>query len=70
MTQSSLQANAFYSDVAKNKKVWSVSDESGVPVPLGDGEKRAMPFWSSLARVQKVVETVDAYYDFETFEIS
>jgi hypothetical protein len=70
MTQSSLQANAFYSDVAKNKKVWSVSDESGVPVPLGDGGKRAMPFWSSLARVQKVVETVESYYGFETFEIS
>lgn len=70
MTQSSLQANSFYSDVAKNKKLWGIRDKSGIPAPLGDGGKRAMPFWSSLARVQKIIETAEAYNGFETFEIT
>lgn len=70
MSQSSLQANAFYSDVAQNKKVWGIKDEGGIPAPTGDGGKRSMPFWSSLARVQKVIETAEAYAGFDTFELT
>ena len=70
MTQSSLQADAFYKEVSKNKRVWGIKDESGIPAPIGDGGKRAMPFWSSLPRVQYIIETAEAYAGFETFELS
>jgi hypothetical protein len=70
MTQSSLQADAFYKDVARTKKVWGIKDKSGIPAPIGDKGKRAMPFWSSPSRVQKIIETADAYAGFETFELA
>lgn len=70
MTQSSLQADAFYSGVAKNKKVWGIRDDAGIPAPIVDSGKRSMPFWSSLSRVQKVIETTEAYAGFETFELT
>jgi Protein of unknown function (DUF2750) len=70
MSQSSLHANAFYKDVAKNRKVWGIRDKGGVPAPKGDGGKRAMPFWSTIQRAQKVVANSEAYSGFDTFELS
>jgi hypothetical protein len=70
MSQSSLHANAFYKDVAKNRKVWSIRDKGGVPAPKGDVGKRAMPFWSTIQRAQKVVANSEAYSGFDTFELS
>ena len=69
MSHAASQAAAFYRDVARDKRVWSIRDESGIPAPLGDGGKRAMPFWSSLDRAKKVVSEVPAYSHFEIFEI-
>jgi hypothetical protein len=43
-------------------------DEGGFPAPnTPDG--RAMPFWSSLSRVQRIIKTVPAYRGFQPHEI-
>jgi hypothetical protein len=70
MGQSASQATAFYRDVAKCRKVWAIRDEGGYPAPLKSNGKRAMPFWSSLSRAKKIIETVPAYAPFEAVEIS
>jgi Protein of unknown function (DUF2750) len=70
MTQAASQAWAFYRDVAKKLKVWTIRDEAGFPTPQNGEGKRAQPFWSSLSRAQKIVKTVPAYAGFEPYEIS
>lgn len=70
MGQSASQAAAFYKDVGKNLKLWTCKDEGGTPAPLTSSGKRAMPFWSSLSRVQKIIKSVPAYSVFEPLELS
>ena len=70
MSQSALQARAFYEDVAKLKSVWGIRDAAGIPAPVGDNGKRTMPFWSTRNRVEKVVSNVEAYKNFEIFELN
>ena len=70
MTQSSSQATAFYRDVAKNGVMWTVEDDGGVPAPMNRDGQRCMPFWSSRARVEKVIKTVPAYRSFRPLELS
>lgn len=69
MSHSAMHADSFYKEVAKNLKVWSIRDENGIPAPVGDGGKRAMPFWSSQSRAEKVIITAKAYSRFEIFEL-
>jgi hypothetical protein len=70
MGQSASQAHAFYRDVAKNKKVWTIRDEEGFPQPLTATGERAQPFWSTLSRVQKIIKNAPAYSSFVPVEIS
>lgn len=64
MTQAASQAAAFYRDVAVHKMVWTLEDDIGYPAPKTQTGRRAMPFWSSKARVQKIIATVEAYSGF------
>ncbi|NDK05859.1 hypothetical protein LKM2_1831 [Leptospira kirschneri serovar Mozdok] len=68
--QSSAQFHQFFIEIKKHKKVWTLRDESGFSSPITISGKRAMPFWSSLNRVQTVIDHVDAYSLFKTYEIS
>jgi len=70
MTQAGSQAWAFYRDVAKNRKVWTIRDDGGFPAPKNGEDKRAQPFWSSRSRVQRIIETVPDYASFVPYEIS
>jgi Protein of unknown function (DUF2750) len=65
---SATHADAFYRDVVSARLVWTLRDDNGYPAPLGDGA-RAMPFWSSLARVERVIANVAAYRSFSPVEI-
>jgi hypothetical protein len=70
MGQSASQAHAFYRDVAKNRKVWTIRDEAGFPAPMTQTGERTQPFWSSLSRVQRIIGNVQAYSGFVPVEIS
>jgi len=70
MSASASQAAKFYREVAKNRVLWTVRDESGFPAPLNSSGKRAQPFWSSLSHVQKIISRIPAYGGFTPFEIS
>lgn len=70
MGKSASQAHAFYSDVAKTGKVWTIRDEGGFPAPLKSDGSRAQPFWSSLSRVEKIIKTVPVYTSFQSVELT
>ncbi len=70
MGQPASQAAAFYKDVSKSGKLWTCKDDGGNPAPKTSSGKRAMPFWSSLSRVEKVIKTVPDYAVFEPEELS
>lgn len=63
MSQAAAQATAFYREVARHGTVWGIRDGQGYPAPQTP-EGRAMPFWSSLARVERVIASVPAYRGF------
>ena len=68
MSQAASQAAAFYREVARERRVWSLRDSGGFPAPQGDGG-RSMPFWSSRRRVETIIKNVAAYHGFEPYEI-
>ena len=70
MSQSASQAAAFYRDVAAGRRVWTVKDDGGFPVPKTPSGERAQPFWSSLSRVERIIQTVPAYAGFRPHELS
>jgi hypothetical protein len=70
MSIAGTQAHAFYKQVAKEGKVWTIKDSGGFPAPKTAEGKRAQPFWSSLSRVEKIRKNVPAYATFEPHEIS
>lgn len=65
MSQSAPQAAAFYRDVAETKVVWTVCDDKGYPAPKTRSGRRAMPFWSSKSRVERIIKNAPAYSIFE-----
>ena len=60
----------FVREVALGRKVWTIRDAGGFPSPMTPSGVRAQPFWSSLARVERIIETVPAYSDFRPHELS
>ena len=69
MSQSASQAAAFYREVAREKKLWTLIDDGGYPAPKTSSGKRSQPFWSSLKRVEKIIKTIDAYAGFTPQEV-
>ena len=70
MSQAGSQAWAFYREVAQSRSVWTIRDEQGFPAPKGTDGKRAQPFWSSRARVERIIKTIPGYSEFTPHEIS
>ena len=69
MSVAAAHATQFFDDVAASGRVWTLRDAGGFPSPPGDGG-RAMPFWSSLSRVELIISRVDAYKEFEPVELA
>jgi len=69
MSQSASQAAIFYREVADSGRLWTIRDSGGFPAPTSSGGRRAQPFWSSLSRVEKIINTVPAYSGFEPVEL-
>jgi hypothetical protein len=70
MSVAAPQAAAFYREVARERKVWTVRDGEGIPAPRNASGERAMPFWSSRTRAEAVIKASPAYADFKPVEIS
>lgn len=69
MSQAAAQAAEFYREVARSGRVWTLRDDGGYPSPLTPNG-RAMPFWSSRARVERIIATVPAYHGHQPVEIA
>ncbi len=70
MSVAAAQAAAFYRDVARTLVVWTIRDEGGFPAPLTTHGVRAMPFWSTRGRAQRIISNVPAYEGFTPVSIS
>lgn len=57
MSQAASQAAAFRREVRERGEVWIVEDERGVPAPVSEDGRRAMPFWSSRARAERAASS-------------
>lgn len=69
MSISSAHAASFYKEVAASGRLWTVRDEKGFPAPPNGEGKRAMPFWSSKSRAERIIASVPAYAGFEPYEL-
>lgn len=69
MSQSASQAAAFYREVATSDRLWTIRGAGGFPAPQNAKGQRAQPFWSSLARAEKIIQSVPAYFHFEPVAI-
>jgi hypothetical protein len=65
MSQSAAQAAAFFKDVARTGRLWTIWDEGGYPAPLTSGGQRAQPFWSTEARARRIINTASVYAAFD-----
>ena len=70
MSQSAGQADAFFREVVAHGEVFAIRDDSGFPAPVNREGERAMPFWSSRRRAEKVVKATQAYEDFVVVALS
>jgi Protein of unknown function (DUF2750) len=69
LSQAGAQTAAFFRDVVRADRVWTVRDAGGVPAAMVVSGRRAMPFWSSESRVRLVIANVPAYAGFEPVAI-
>ena len=65
---SAAHADAFYDEALSSGEVWGIRDKGGFPAVESDG-RRAMPFWSTQSRAQRVIDNVEAYQSFEAIAL-
>jgi len=70
VSQAAAQWAAFAREVATHRRLRTVRDDGGFPAPITSSGTRAQPFWSSLARVERIIETVPAYSGSRPHELS
>jgi len=63
-------AEAFYGESLNGRGVWGVRDAGGCPAPMTPDGHRAMPFWSTRSRAEKIAKNVPAFAGMEPFEIT
>ena len=54
----------------RDRHVWTLEDEGGIPDVTTPGGRRAMPFWSSRSRIETLIATVPAYAGFQPRELA
>jgi len=64
VSTSAAQTAAFFKEVTTSATVWTVRDAQGFPAPSNGDGRRAMSFWSTASRVERVIDTVPAYLAF------
>ncbi|OYX05184.1 MAG: hypothetical protein B7Z12_04240 [Caulobacter vibrioides] len=64
MSIASLQADAFYRELAKTQSVWTIRGADGFPTSTNGSGETAMPFWSTENRARAVIDKVEAYAGF------
>jgi hypothetical protein len=70
MTESSLEAAAFYRNVATHRRLWTLRDAGGYPAPVTASGQRAQPFWSTRKLAEWFMQTVPAYRGLEVVEVA
>jgi hypothetical protein len=70
MTESALEAAAFYRNVATHRRLWTLRDAGGFPAPRTASGQRAQPFWSTRTLAEWFMQTVPAYRGLEVVEVT
>ena len=69
MSTAALQANAFYADVIEHGVVFTLLEDESFPILRIDG-REVIPFWSSRARAERVLQEHPKYERYEVDEIA
>lgn len=69
MSQSAAQAAAFFAEISRTGRLWTVRDAGGYPAPVNSEGQRAQPFWSSEARVRRIIKRVPVYSGLDPEEL-
>jgi Protein of unknown function (DUF2750) len=64
MSIAAAHTRAFFDEIAKSGFVWTIRDEAGFPTSTNQSDEMAMPFWSSEARAQRIIDRAPAYRGF------
>ncbi|KAF0245421.1 MAG: acetyltransferase ribosomal protein [Planctomycetota bacterium] len=59
----------FAKEVSQSDRVYIVRDSRGVPAPIAPGGRRALPAWSSHARVQRIIAKDAEFAGFKVDEL-
>lgn len=66
---SAAHADAFYTEVLRERSVWTLCDSKGFPAPVNTDGRRSAPFWSLRSRAERIARSVPAYANMEPVEI-
>ena len=69
MSQATEQWSAFINEIIKHRKIWTISDEVGIPTSTNIDGETSMPFWSLKSRAEKILGKVPDYNGFQPYEI-
>lgn len=69
MSQSAAQWSSFIKEIIRQRKVWTIKDEGGIPTSTNIEGETSMPFWSLKTRAEKIIENVPDYSRFQPYEI-
>ena len=70
MGNSGKQAHDFYADVIEYNKIWTVRNNQEVVIFVSPNERKTLPFWSKISRIEKIIKNEHSFAKFEIFEVS
>lgn len=59
----------FAHEVSQSERIFIVRDKRGVPAPIAPGGRRALPAWSTRARVERIIAKDGEFAGFEAEEL-
>jgi hypothetical protein len=70
LSASAAQAAAFYRDVAKSQRLWTVARNGHFAAVPGHEGTTVQPFWSARSRVERIIKRVAVYAGSEPIEVT
>jgi hypothetical protein len=64
------EGSAFFEEAVQQKKVWTIANDEGYSITTNDQGETVVPFWSSLMKVERIINSVPAYRNDHALEIS
>jgi hypothetical protein len=64
------EGRVFFEEAVQQKKVWTIANDDGYTITANDQGESVVPFWSSLMKVERIINSVPTYCNDHPLEIS